>query len=296
MSDYDVWYRCKKRFEQDGANFTLQGHAVSARASGFWIPEFQVMFDAGICSPFNPLHIFVTHSHSDHAFNLPIILTGITTKPFVYVPRGAGAVVRAFLLAKHQLSRCDANAVYNVDEHCTLVEVSDGDAIPITVRGDQPMLVRVFATDHKIASVGYALFHVRSRLKPEYAACKGPELAQKRKDGVPLQMQVFAPCCVYVGDSTPRWMSHDLFKNNDWPVVLCECTFVGELEDDPQRAVDAAAEHGHTCWAQLGPLIKQRVDAGAKTTYCLVHWSDRYTSEAIVKFFKDVKQVFAWTN
>jgi hypothetical protein len=27
-----------------------------------------------------------------------------------------------------------------------------------------------------------------------------------------------------------------------------------------------------------------------------VHWSDRYTSEAIVKFFKDVKQVFAWTN
>lgn len=66
MSDYDVWYRYKKRFDHEGAHFMLQGHAISARVSGFWIPEFHVMFDAGMCSPFNPLYIFITHGHSDH--------------------------------------------------------------------------------------------------------------------------------------------------------------------------------------------------------------------------------------
>lgn len=295
-SDYDVWYRFKKYFKQEGANFSLQGHSISARFSGFWIPEYQIMFDAGIPSPFNPLHIFITHGHSDHAFMLPVILTGINTKPFVYVPRGCGQLVRNLLIAKHQLSRCDGNAPFDVDRACTLVEVQDGDSVPITVQGGLPMIVRVFATEHKVPSVGFALFHVRSRLKPEFSSLKGPELAQKRKAGVELNMQVQVPCVAYVGDSTPKWLSHRLFVENEFPIILCESTFVGALEEEPQRAIDAAAEHGHTNWDELGPLIAKKQVEGANTTFVLVHWSDRYSMKTIEKFFEGKKNIFAWIN
>lgn len=296
MTEHDVWHRYKKFFAQEGAKFTLQGHAISARSSGFWIPEYQIMFDAGICSPFHPLHIFITHGHSDHAYNLPVILTGINTVPFVYVPRGTAQLFRNLLIAKHQLSRCNAAAPYDVDRVCTLVEVSDGDSIPITVQGGLPMIVRVFATEHKVLSVGFALFHVRSRLKPEYASLKGPELAQKRKAGVELNSQVQVPCVLYAGDSTPKWLSHPVVVQNEFPVCICECTFVGQLEEEPRRAVEAAAEHGHTCWSELGPLIGKKATDGAKTIYVLVHWSDRYDLKKIESFFANVKNVFAWTN
>lgn len=296
MTEHDVWHRYKKFFAQEGAKFTLQGHAISARSSGFWIPEYQIMFDAGICSPFHPLHIFITHSHSDHTFMLPAILTGINTKPHVYVPRGTAQLFRNLLIAKHRLSRCDVNAPYDVDQACTLVEVQDGDLIPITVKGGLPMVVKVFATEHKVLSVGFALFHVRSRLNPEFTALKGPELAQKRKEGVELNMAIQVPCVAYVGDSTPKWVSHRLFTENVFPIVICECTFVGELEQEPQRAIDSAAEHGHTCWSELGPLLAKKEDESAKTMFVLVHWSDRYDLKEIHAFFAKRTNLFAWTN
>ena len=293
---HDVWYRFKKEFTQQGANFTLQGHSISARCSGFWIPEYQIMFDAGIPSPFHPLHIFITHSHSDHVGSLPTILTAINTIPTVYIPHGTTQLYKDYILAKHRLSRCNPNATLDFDEICKFHQVRDGDSISIVVAGGLLMNVQVFATEHKVPSVGYALSHIRSRLKPEFSGLLGKELAQKRKDGIELNTSVSVPCVAYVGDSTLKWMSHRIFAENDFPVILCESTFISALEDNPKRAIDAAKEHGHSEFSQLGSLIEQKIRAGSKTTFVLIHWSDRYETEKIKEFFKDKKQIFAWTN
>lgn len=297
MTDVDnVWTRYSRYFA--GSKCTLQGHSVSARSSCFWVPEWHVMFDAGIASSFAPLHIFLTHGHSDHAFQLPMILTSSqkpAIKPTVYVPVGVAQLVRDFLLAKHRLSRCDATAVLDIDALCTLREVRDGDTFEIKVRGDMSMTVQVFATEHKVPSVGFALFHNRTRLKSKFFGFTGKELAQMRDDGAELNECVRVPCMAYVGDSTPKWLSHSIFADNIFPLIVCECTFVGALEGDggQERALAAAHEHGHTEWSQLEPLIAER---GAQTQFCLVHWSNRYTVAEIERFFRDKPHVFAWTN
>jgi hypothetical protein len=43
-------------------------------------------------------------------------------------------------------------------------------------------------------------------------------------------------------------MRNTLFKQYTFPLIICECTFVGALEDTLQDAIDRANEHGHTCW------------------------------------------------
>lgn len=114
-----------------------------------------------------------------------------------------------------------------------------------------------------------------------------------------LSTLVHVACVAYVGDSTPKWLSHRMFTENLFPVVICECTFVGELEGDGgiERARDAAREHGHSCWSELGPLITaHNAPKSTKTLFVLVHWSNRYEKTQIESFFKDIPNVFAWTN
>lgn len=47
--------------------------------SGFYLEQLRIAFDAGIPMHYPLQHIFITHTHSDHAYNLPIILTETMT-------------------------------------------------------------------------------------------------------------------------------------------------------------------------------------------------------------------------
>ena len=155
------------------------------------------------------------------------------------------------------------------------------------------MQVRVFETFHTVRSVGYALLHRRKRLRAEYASKTGKELAQLRKEGVDINEEVLLPALVYVGDSRPHWHSDPLFRHFSFPFIMCECTFVGALED-MQRASEAARTHGHTCWEELECEIAENCD-DANTTYILVHWSNRYDPGQIAEFFETKSNICAWT-
>jgi hypothetical protein len=67
------------------------------------------------------------------------------------------------------------------------------------------MILKVFATEHKVTSVGYALFFVRTQLKPEFESLTGKQIAEKKKAGIVVNHTVQIPHVVYVGDSTPVW-------------------------------------------------------------------------------------------
>ncbi len=129
----------------------------------------------------------------------------VDPRPYVYIPKGTREVVVNLMVAKHQMSRNDLNAPFDPNRVCILVEVSDGDEIPITVFGNIPMILKVFATEHKVTSVGYALFFVRTQLKPEFESLTGKQIAEKKKAGIVINHTVQIPHVVYVGDSTPVW-------------------------------------------------------------------------------------------
>ena len=49
-------------------------------------PALSIMFDAGLRTHQTPNNIFITHTHCDHFFDLPIILTGVNKLVNIYTP------------------------------------------------------------------------------------------------------------------------------------------------------------------------------------------------------------------
>ena len=64
---FNIWNFHKKL---EGTNFTLKGHSRGGERSGFQIPAISLMFDAGLRTHQTPNHIFITHTHCDHFFEL----------------------------------------------------------------------------------------------------------------------------------------------------------------------------------------------------------------------------------
>jgi len=75
----------------------------------------------------------------------------------------------------------------------------------------------------------------------------------------------------------------------NYPVIVIECTF---LFDHVQQAVQS--DHSH--WSQLEPYVQSHPN----TTFILIHFSLRYKSDEIEKFFDSLpngrpKNVIPWT-
>lgn len=287
---HHVWYGHKRQFQNP--SFTLRGHSVSARCSAFWVSEFRTLFDAGIMCPFAPEYVFITHGHADHAALLPTILSGQPRSTNVYVPKGTRKLFEDLLMAKTRLSSDDPNIQYDHEKaRHHLIEVEPGDTRTIQANG-RTLRMRAFKTFHSIRSIGYALFEQRQRLQTRYRGCKGAEIAALRKQGVSVMEQYDAPLIVYTGDSTPQWFTeNDLFQRYTFPYIICECTFIGALDEDGHCAAESAKKYQHTHWEALEPIVTANRD----TTFILVHWSDRYAIDAIETFFADVPNVVAWT-
>ena len=121
----DVWKyqkNLKKDYGIDALDITLQGDAIAARYSGFWIREWKIMLDAGLHSEFNPEHIFITHTHLDHIGRLYEVLLNMKildrSKPKIYIPRGAKNFVKNYLDSMAQLTSLN---FYKRCNRCTLI-------------------------------------------------------------------------------------------------------------------------------------------------------------------------------
>lgn len=286
---YHVWHG----FEKDIGQLTLRGHSVSARSTGFYIPQWRACLDAGIALDCEPLYVFLTHGHSDHCGALTSILTGNNAPVQVYVPANIKQLVIDEIIAKQRLTKenplLDQDAV--LPGRCAIFGVQDGDII------DTPQFqVRCFATFHKVSSIGFAFYKPKKVLKQEYRGMTKEQLLQIRQSSAELNCIINEPLIAYVGDSTTQWIEHSIFQTDTFKTIVCECTFIGELENDLERAKTAAQEHGHTCWEHLKPIVQQK----ARTQFILCHWSQRYLKngpEQIDKFFQSeaIENVFAWT-
>lgn len=87
-------------------NYTITGHSRAGERTGFCLPSQGIFFDAGIHCWNTPKIVFITHSHTDHSFALPM-MTADPDKPVTaYAPKDAVPLVQNHLQATAQLNAC----------------------------------------------------------------------------------------------------------------------------------------------------------------------------------------------
>ena len=299
MLNSPLWQN-KQELKNGKNTLTLWGDSISMMQSGFYIPSHKFMLDAGINCDFTPDHIFITHTHSDHAQQLAAILTGAQSCPKVYAPLGTIRFLQEFLLAKQKMSACDDNLTLDDIKHkCQFVSCDAGVSFELNIKKNV-IRVDILKTEHRVPSVGYAFSIKNTKLREEFVGLSGKEIAEKRKSGVEVSQVYFKPWFMYIGDSTHRWIEFNKeVMDRRFPFIICECTFIGDLNKD-HDAKQAADQYTHTCWEDLKPLIdKHNTDDDGnpkklRSLFVLTHWSNRYKISDIDKVFENEPDVWPW--
>jgi ribonuclease Z len=220
--------------------------------------------------------VLITHLHADHVLGLPGMLKtfglrGREASLTIYGPSGLEALMTS-------LARVVGRLTYPLE----LVELSGGDSIDrIGYR------IEAFATDHRIASLGYAICeHIRpGRFDPEAAArlgvpfgplCGALQIGQEvtLEDGTQVAPdQVVGPPrpgrrIVFSGDTRPCPATLEASAGAD--LLVHEATF---LDEDLVRA----RETGHSTAREAAELA----GAAQVSLLALTHLSTRYTGRQI---------------
>lgn len=256
---------------------TLTGFSRSAEATAFYIPEMDVMLDAGtVVTTTKFRRMFVTHSHSDHSFQIPWMYSPSSPAPIdIYIPNESVTLLNTYLTSAQLLNdHGDEKALITCTRRYQLHGVSQGDIIDL----DKTYRVEIIRCHHTVPCVGYAFYEKRNKLKAEYRQLTGKQIQDLRKQGTEVTEQVDIPLFAFLGDTTP-----DVFAAGShsagvllgkMPVILCECTFLeGEQSNDK----------GHTHWQGLQPIIEQH----PQITFVLIHFSLKYRREEIRTFFEN---------
>lgn len=275
-----------------GTQFTLIGYSWAAKNTCFYVPEMKVMLDAGVEHEYIPDHVFITHCHSDHSKNLPQSIIQLSNfkstekkKINIYVPIEMVDKIKSYIDAFYVMSK--NNPKHKAHSKYNLIGVTPNTRIDVIIRNTK-YIVEVIKCYHTVPCVGYGFIEVRKRLKPEYKNLTQPEIVALKKTGVQIMEEYEHPQFCYLGDSnewvfTSRDTSPILEKYN---FIMTECTF---LTSDQK---DQAHQKKHTLIDNIEPIIRENPNK----TFVLYHFSDRYTKDEIVDFFKDkdYKNIIVW--
>lgn len=279
--------------------WTIFGWSRSMAGTGFFIPELQIMLDAGISHLPSPSHVFCTHGHQDHS----MVLGGcaatyvVTKQPLqLFAPAEVAPYCAAFVEAALQMNWCsEVNHASASAGGCPepylsrefpfpydVVECRAGMTFDLSKLGSNSKLrkaalhVEIFECHHSVPSRGYGFHTFRPKLKAEYAGLAGREIGALRKSGVEVNEVHKHPILAFMGDTTVKALESNADRGLlDYPVIIIECTFI-----HPDHRAEAASR-GHTHWLDLEPYVRAHPD----TTFMLIHFSLRYTDREILEFF-----------
>jgi ribonuclease Z len=273
-------FRQWKTWTIPGTTATLTGYSRANDKTFFHIPELRCSLDAGLCEGRQVDTVLLTHTHHDHAKDLDFLASRAGTD--VYLPAASVPYAESFLRASAELNH---GAAYDPDRaggH-RLHGVRQGDEFTF---GRQAHRVRVVECEHKVPCVGYAVSETRKALLAEYEELRralvregrggefGRIMAQKRREGIPVEQDVHRPLFAFLGDTHT-----DVFGRNPWlftyPVVITECTFLHDSE------LERADRVGHTVWSRLRPVV----EAHPETLFVLTHFSLRHSDQEVLDFF-----------
>lgn len=246
---------------------TMVAFSISALSTYALVPELNCAFDMGDCLlDAVPLqHVFVTHAHGDHTrclFRHDSLrrLMGMAPATY-YVPEPTAEGFRGLAAAWSRLEYPRLQPAAPPE----LRALSPGDVVWL----HRQLAAKAFAVRHTVPSLGYTLFDVRKKLKPEFQGRPGPELARLRREGVAFEEELWLPRLTFIGDSTIEtlYREPDVGRSR---ILFLEVTFLMEGEQELAR------RRGHTHLDDLLRFLRDCPDTLRNEHIVLKHFSMRY--------------------
>ena len=245
------------------AGLKIRAVSVGGFETCIEVPSWKLCFDIGRCPPTAVAcsRVLFSHAHVDHMAGVihhcaQRSLTG-RPPPEYWVPEESHEAFLAMMDAWRTLAHSELA--------CTVRAVKPGDRIPLTKDRE----VHVFRAIHRIPCVGYALVERRKKLKPEYAALPGPEIAAARARGEEITDVKESIAAAFCGDTTIDVIDREELVRKARLLVL-EVTFL-----DEGVSPDKARKNGHV---HLDDLV-ERVDVLDNEVILCTHASRRHQGQ-----------------
>jgi ribonuclease Z len=275
-----------KQYFLSKLKINIFGYSRAAYRTGFYIPEYDLMLDAGPQNFNHPSHIFITHGHGDHIAELPLTLIGDengTNVHEIYGPPGSKRFVSAYINSMFNLNIMASMSMNNVFNY---TELPPGITIPLTVKNSN-LQISVIECDHSVPTISYLFSIIKRKLNPKYAALTNLEIVALKKSGTDISIDVTQPLFAYICDCSIKTIQRYEKDIITYPYVIVECTF---LYDDE---IDQAVQTKHIHYKHLKPYIEKYF----QVTWILIHFSLRYKDSEINDFFKQINlpNIVPWT-
>ncbi|RIV25619.1 RNAse Z [Fibrisoma montanum] len=265
---------------------TITGYSTALFSTWYFIEELRLLFDAGDGVSASLLqksrkidHIFISHADRDHVTGL-LRLNELNARegfPQLFFPADSGSFPALETFSKQLDERVKQTrwTPVRADEH---VEIQN-DTFVKSVRNNH--VIR--AQPHEVKSLGYQVYQVRHKLKPDLLSLPGETLRQLASDigRENMTYEVRTNLLAYSGD-TPI----ENFEQWDTTGILIhEATF---LTNDEFAGLDMNRNRHSTLESVLQIVADLRIDI-----LILGHFSSRYShaeiDEAIRRFCKQFR-------
>jgi ribonuclease Z len=256
------------------ATFTIKGYSRGAYKTGYIIKPYNIYLDAGL-QPVEPANlILLSHSHYDHIASLYIILDD-AKEPTIVLPKKCISKVQTML-----------ESISNVTKGRPLfsqwnpIGVEKGVPSSYSFKCNNTKIkIVTFPLTHSVECIGFNIFEIRDKLKPEFSDLSGKEIAKLKKT-TQIHFQQEIPILMFVSDTDYNCLPSLNFK--EFNVVIIECTFI-----EPSHLKEAI-NRNHLHWSQLAPYIMQY----SATIFILGHFSCRYKDDYLKKKELELKETY----
>ncbi len=245
--------------------YTLTGHSRAGVATCICIPELRTALDLGTVDgrAVRMSRVLITHAHMDHCAAIPYYAARRTMMKM----RGAVVYMPASLVGPMQRIVSTWEQLEGGRYDLQLLAIEPGEVIPLGVDHE----ARAFEMDHRTESLGYVIYRVKRKLRPELRGLQGREIAERRRAGELVDERVAEPMIGYTGDTTLVGLE----RNPEFQrcrVLVCDCSFLPGLVTP-----DKAHRHGHVHIAD----IAERPELLPNPHVVLTHVSERFRVEEI---------------
>ena len=265
---------------------TITGYSTALFSTWYFIEELRLLFDAGDGVSATLLqksrkidHVFLSHPDRDHVTGL-LRLNELNAReglPVIHFPVDSGSIVTLETFSKQFDSRVQQTVWQGVhnEEH---VQIRP-DLFVQAIRNNH-----VFrAKPHEVKSVGYQVYQVKQKLKPDLLTLSGTELRQLADEigRENLTDEVRTNVLAYSGD-TP---AENFDRWNNTQILIHEATFLTNAE---AATLDTNRNQHSTLEDVLQAVSELRIE-----TLILGHFSSRYShaeiDDAIRRFCNEFK-------
>ena len=220
----------------------VQGISVAGEQTAIGIPEYDIVFDIGLCPrPVLSAPILaLSHTHMDHVAGLPYYFS---QRFFQKLPVGRCFCPIAMAEPLRVMMR-SWGVLERQETPFEIVGMEPGQEVEVKPN----TFLRAHASSHTTPSLAYALVEKRKKLRDEFVNLPQEEIRKLRMAGADVSRAIDVSLVAYTGDTEPApFLYHPDFVNAR--VVITECTFFDADHKDKAKI----GKHIHV--EDLRPLL-----------------------------------------